>query len=64
MRRLTNDFQARVHPDDRAARDAAIKKAIATKGDYELEYRVLLRDGAIRWIGERARVALLTKKGS
>ena len=25
------DFQARVHPDDRAARDAAIKKAIATQ---------------------------------
>ncbi len=49
------DFQARVHSDDRAARDAAIKKAIATKDDYELEYRVSLRDGAIRWIGERAR---------
>ena len=49
------EFQARVHPDDRAARDAAIKQAIATKGGYELEYRVLLRDGAIRWIGERAR---------
>ena len=29
------DLQARVHPDDRAARDAAIKNAIATKGDYE-----------------------------
>ncbi len=49
------DFQGRVHSDDRAARDAAIKKAIATKGDYELEYRVLLRDEVIRWIGERAR---------
>ena len=56
------DFQARVHPDDRAARDAAIKKAIATKGDYELEYRVPLRDGAIRWIGERAR-CLADEKG-
>jgi PAS domain S-box-containing protein len=56
------DFQARVHPDDRAARDAAIKKAIAAKGDYELEYRVPLRDGAIRWIGERAR-CLADEKG-
>ncbi len=56
------DFQARVHPDDRAARDAAIKKAIATKGDYELEYRVPLRDGAIRWIGARAR-CLADEKG-
>ena len=56
------DLQARVHPDDRAARDAAVKKAIATKGDYELEYRVPLRDGAIRWIGERAR-CLADEKG-
>ncbi len=56
------DFQARVHPDDRAARDAAIKKAIATKGDYEFEYRVLLRDGTIRWIGGRAR-CLADEKG-
>jgi PAS domain S-box-containing protein len=49
------DFQASVHPDDRAARDAAIRNVIATKGDYELEYRVPLRVGVIRWIGERAR---------
>ncbi len=56
------DFQACVHPDDRAARDAAIKKAIATKGDYEFEYRVLLRDGTIRWIGGRAR-CLADKNG-
>jgi PAS domain S-box-containing protein len=59
---IYEDLQARVHPDDRAARDAAIKKAIATKGDYELEYRVPLRDGAIRWIGERAR-CLADEKG-
>ena len=56
------DLQARVHPDDRAARDAVVKKAIATKGDYELEYRVPLREGAIRWIGERAR-CLADEKG-
>ncbi len=56
------DFQARVHSDDRAARDAAIRKAIAAKGDYDLEYRVPLRDGAIRWIGERAR-CLADEKG-
>ena len=60
--RTHEDFQVRVHPDDRAARDAAIKKAIATKGDYELEYRVPLLDGAIRWIGERAR-CLADEKG-
>ena len=49
------DFQARVHPEDRAMRDNAIKMAIATKGTYELEYRILLPDGTIRWISGRAR---------
>ena len=51
-----------MHPDDHAAHAAAIKKAIATKGDYELEYRVPLRDGGIRWIGGRAR-CLADEKG-
>ena len=54
--RLTyEDFQAHVHPEDRARRDNAIKMAIATKGTYELEYRILLPNGTIRWISGRAR---------
>jgi two-component system, LuxR family, sensor kinase FixL len=46
---------ARVHPDDRAVREASIKQAIQTHGDYSTEYRVILPDGAIRWIGARGR---------
>ena len=48
-------FQARVHPEDRVARDAAIQQAIATKGGYDTEYRLLLPDGTVRWISARAR---------
>jgi len=44
---------ARVHPEDRAARDSAMKRALETKGEYTLEYRVLLPDGTLRWIGAR-----------
>jgi PAS domain S-box-containing protein len=50
------DFAAlasRVHPDDRAARDAAIGGALENKGEYATEYRVLLPDGNVRWIGAR-----------
>jgi len=44
-----------VHPDDRPLRDSAIKRAIETKGGYEIEYRILLPDGTVRWIsGARA----------
>jgi PAS domain-containing protein len=43
----------RVHPEDRVARAAAIERAIETKGEYATEYRVLLPDGTLRWIGSR-----------
>jgi two-component system sensor kinase FixL len=46
-------FQERVHPDDRVRRAAAIKRAVETQRGYELEYRILLPDGRIRWIGGR-----------
>jgi PAS domain S-box-containing protein len=46
---------ARVHPDDRAARDAVIRRALTTQGEYAMEYRVVL-DGQVRWIGGRGRV--------
>ena len=46
---------ARVHPDDRAVREALINRAIQTHGEYSTEYRVVLPDGGIRWIGARGR---------
>jgi len=48
-------FQDRVHPDDRTRRASTMKRAIETQGSYELEYRILLPDGSIRWIGGRGR---------
>jgi PAS domain S-box-containing protein len=47
--------QGRVHPEDRALRDSAVRRAIETRGGYEIEYRVLLPDGTSRWIGARGR---------
>ena len=52
------DFAAvpdRVHPDDRAAREHAIKQALETRGEYEMEYRVVGPDGIVRWISGRGR---------
>jgi len=48
-------IQDRVHPDDRARRAAAVQKAIETNGEYEIEYRILLPDGTLRWIYGRGR---------
>ncbi|MBJ9682180.1 MULTISPECIES: PAS domain-containing protein [Burkholderia] len=45
--------QARVHPDDRAARDAALQEAMAKHGDYRVLYRALLPDGTVRLMLEQ-----------
>jgi PAS domain S-box-containing protein len=44
---------ARVHPEDRGSREAAIRCALNNGGEYTMEYRVLLPDGTLRWIGSR-----------
>jgi PAS domain S-box-containing protein len=49
------EFQQRVHSDDRAARDQVVQKAIRNQSAYETEYRILLPDGNVRWIGGRGR---------
>lgn len=48
-------FQSRIHPEDRARRDAAVSHAIATCGSCEMEYRAALPDKTVKWIGARVR---------
>ena len=48
-------FQQRVHPEDRARRDGLVERALRTGGGYEIEYRIRLPDGNVRWIGGRGR---------
>ena len=40
----------RIHSDDRAGRQQAIDRAISEKSDYELEYRILLPGGDVRYV--------------
>ena len=57
--------QDRVYPEDRALRDSAVKRAIETRAGYDIEYRLLLPDGTLRWIGARGRyVAGRNRKGA
>jgi PAS domain S-box-containing protein len=48
-------FDERVHPDDRPRVSAALARAVAEGGTYAAEYRVLLPDGATRWVDARGR---------
>ncbi len=52
----TADFMARVHPDDRAALDKALARALATRGGFELEIRLARLDGCERWVLGRGQV--------
>jgi len=48
---------ARVHPDDRAAVEEAIARAETPQGDgrYDVDCRLVRRDGAVRFVSVRAR---------
>src|SRR6476660_5591491 len=51
-------FRGRIHSEDREAVRAVAAKALPVGADYETEYRVVLPDGAIRWLHSRGRVEL------
>src|SRR6266478_1605568 len=40
----------RVHPDDRAKWQGTIDRAIREKSDYQVEFRILLPDGTVKYI--------------
>ncbi len=48
-------FLELVHPDDRAAVNAAIARAVDGGGGYDVEFRNLLPDGTVGWIAGKGR---------
>ncbi len=55
-RRGFDQFLQSLHPDDRELVSHAVAKSMNGDGGYECEYRVLLPNGATRWIISRGRV--------
>jgi PAS domain S-box-containing protein len=49
-------FAARLHQDDRDRVLAAVEVAIATKEDYDIEFRVVYPNGKIRWTLSQGKV--------
>jgi PAS domain S-box-containing protein len=49
-------FFAMVHPEDRGALVEACERAARTGEGYEVEYRIGLSDGSVRWLAERCAV--------
>ena len=52
----TQAFMDRVHPLDRPALDAALARAFAERGSFEMEMRLTRGDGQTRWVLGRGQV--------
>jgi PAS domain S-box-containing protein len=52
------DFQSRIHPEDRTDFEAATERAIRERAVFEAEYRILRTDGQVRWIRDQGQVLL------
>ncbi|ALA56947.1 Putative Histidine kinase (modular protein) [Nitrospira moscoviensis] len=48
-------FLDTVHPDDRASVDKAYTDSLKNKTAYEIEHRLLMKDGRIKYVQERCR---------
>lgn len=44
-----------IHPDDHARLDYAVGQAVADKQSWLLQYRIIHKSGALRWVEERGR---------
>jgi PAS domain S-box-containing protein len=48
-----------IHPEDRGRVDESISQALATGGEYEVQYRVLFADKSIHWLEARGRAMVI-----
>jgi PAS domain S-box-containing protein len=51
-------FRDEIHPDDRERVLIAIREAIDQRRDHQVEYRIVRRDGSVRWVEGRGRLLL------
>jgi len=62
--RLYPDFRDMVHPEDRERYLAAGRAALASGEPYAAEFRVVTRDGEVRWIAAHGSVLRLADGGA
>lgn len=58
-----DDLVAAIHPEDRTRMQAAMDAAIASGEAYDVEYRIHLPSGELRWIHARGRAAQTADHG-
>jgi PAS domain S-box-containing protein len=50
------DWKKRVHPDDAADIDVALRRSTEAVSPFQLQFRIVRPDGSVRWIESQARV--------
>lgn len=58
------DFLERVHPQDRAELGRLIEATVRSNDSYRAEFRVVDRDGGVRWLAGSGRSVIKTDVGS
>jgi diguanylate cyclase (GGDEF)-like protein/PAS domain S-box-containing protein len=58
-----DDFLERVHPDDREAVRADLRRTVLEGVEHAMDYRVVMRDGGVRWLHGRGRIAERSSAG-
>lgn len=63
---LYEDFLSTVHPDDLPLVKDSVAGALdpSGTGQYELDYRIIHRDGSIRWLGAKGRAFFEVRDGA
>jgi len=51
-----DDYQADIHPDDRQIVFGSLARTIEGGSDHEIEYRIVLPDGTVRWVEGKGQV--------
>ncbi len=47
-----------LHPDDRIIISDSVEKRLSGEGEYDVEHRIILPDGSIRWVASKGGLAL------
>jgi two-component sensor histidine kinase/PAS domain-containing protein len=59
-----SDLLSSIHPSDRGRVRDAMDSAILTGSDYDIEYRVIVPTGDVRWLQVRGQAAITGQRGT
>jgi len=56
IRNSVRSYESIIHPDDRRDVRDSINRSLSAREPWDIQYRIIHRDGGIRWVQERGRI--------